>query len=163
MFDQVMRLASAYLFVGLRLDFIFLPNALPSACVRHYRAENPHRANTDLALVPSYAMREIEYPSCTTLNAALIFNDEDVLGHGLKYLEFDAEQEGDLDPQAEVPPWFDEEPNRYRLSKEFNPQFPSPVVDTLENLYKYSKIRPEWEKNFAAEVQKIKEEIYGRR
>jgi hypothetical protein len=148
LYNYVLESATDYLFAGLRLDFIFFPNASPSACVQHYRAEKRARVATDLALVPTYETEGMGALDYKAHNVLLMLTNEDISGHGIQFLKFDTGSAGGQETESDIPPRIHDMSKTYRFYEQ--PKLPETgwIMEPLEELYRFSKVRSQFEQEY---------------
>jgi hypothetical protein len=128
-----------------RFDFLFLPNADNVTCIRNYRGEKLFRAGGDLALVPSYAVRSATWQA---RNIMVVMDRKDWEKEGVMWLEFDGEDEGEKEPEAEVPDRvYREWPRQRALEKPYVPGVDF-VGHHMDETRRMCKIREAWEREY---------------
>ena len=77
-----------------------------------------------------------------------MLDNKDITGQGIKFLKFDADSADEPEPESEVPQWIDERPRAYRFYEE--PVLPNTgcIIELIEELYKFGKIRSQLEEEY---------------
>ena len=79
-----------------------------------------------------------------------MFDNENLNDPGVNLLYFDVDSDGVLEPETELPEGFGQRENRYRWDTDsWVPVLPW-IIEPLEELYQFSKVREEIEREFRA-------------